>query len=127
MENVMLASDESLAREVHEFFSEFTATAPSKITANSRIVEDLGIAGDDGDEMMKQFAERFNVNISGFTKWDQFGSEGGPDPVSFIHAAIDLFRKGKRKSSSILPLTVMEFTIAAKLKRWPNSQELIVR
>jgi hypothetical protein len=127
MENVTLASEGTLAREVHEFFSEFTAITPSKITAMSRIVEDLGIVGDDGDEMMNQFAERFNVNISGFTKWDQFGSEGGPDPVSLIHAVIDLLRNSKRKSSGILSLTVMEFIIAAKLTRWPNSDELLVK
>ena len=127
MENVTLASEGTLAREVHKFFSEFTAITPSKIRAVSRIVEDLGIVGDDGDEMMNQFAERFNVNISGFTKWDHFGSEGGPDPVSLIHAVIDLLRNSKRKSSGILPLTVMEFIIAAKLKRWPNSDELLVK
>lgn len=117
----MQTSDNELSGQVVKFLAEFTGRPVHRMTVASRIVEDLGVAGDDGDELMRQFAEKFNVDLSGFGKWNQFGGEGGPDPVSAILATVNFFKRkmssnGQRRS----PLIVQEFIDAARLKHWPQ-------
>jgi hypothetical protein len=38
----------------------------------------LGVSGDDGDDLIKAFAEKFSVDISEFNSAIHFGTEGFP-------------------------------------------------
>lgn len=47
-----------------------------KITPNTRIVQDLGMDGDDGVEFMIAYGKKFNVDLSGFMADKYFEGEG---------------------------------------------------
>jgi phosphoglycolate phosphatase-like HAD superfamily hydrolase len=81
--------------DVLDFISEYSGVDRDQITKATRIVEDLGIAGDDGDDFIAAFCEQFEIEPSSFAPWmRQFGSEGGPDPISLLWALYSLLRDG---------------------------------
>jgi hypothetical protein len=51
-----------------------------KLSVNTRLVQDLGMDGDDAVEFFKTFGEEFNVSLDGLhARWHQhFGPEGIP-------------------------------------------------
>ena len=48
----------------------------AEITLETRLVEDLGIDGDDGDELLQAFAHEFGVDMSNMDPLNYFGDEG---------------------------------------------------
>ena len=56
---------ETLQRVI-ELVAEQTGVSPSRITAATRIGEDLGVDGDDASDLLTEFASRFHVDLAGF-------------------------------------------------------------
>ena len=56
----------------------------SRIFAESRLAEDLGLDGDDAHEFMTAFAKRFGVNLDGFMFSRHFGAEASATPWSVV-------------------------------------------
>lgn len=54
-----------------------------EITADMELEEDLGITGDDADEFIMTFSERFNVSTKNFKSSDYFASES-EDPFQTV-------------------------------------------
>jgi len=50
--------------------------ALEEIKLSSDLLYDLGIAGDDGVELMEEFAQKFDVDLAGFNPYEFFGPEG---------------------------------------------------
>lgn len=61
---------------VINFISEFTKIKKEKIKENSCILFDLGVAGDDGEDLIIAFSREFSVDISEFDCESHFGKEG---------------------------------------------------
>jgi acyl carrier protein len=59
MENKQM--NNQLFEEVIAFVAEFTATNRKEITRETKIEEDLGVTGDDGDDLLKAVEKRFNI------------------------------------------------------------------
>jgi hypothetical protein len=61
-------------REVRSFLE--SETSEKDISLKSRIVKDLGCAGDDNWELLTKFVTKYNLKAEGFVYSDHFLSEG---------------------------------------------------
>jgi hypothetical protein len=68
--------DQSIAQQVMEFLSLQTGINATRISLHSRIESDLGTTGDDADELMEAFFNRFGVDRQGFRFDRHFNEEG---------------------------------------------------
>jgi len=79
-----------------------------EINRDTKLVVDLKITGDDADDFFIAFAEKFNVDISGFKIGDYFGNE-----EEFVSSLIkDLFRN-KEKGIKSLNIGQLEKAVIA--------------
>ena len=62
--------------EVIDFLSNFLSIKKDEIKLDSSILFDFGVTGDDGEDLIKTFSEKFSVDISEFNSELHFGSEG---------------------------------------------------
>ncbi|AHG39179.1 hypothetical protein N018_02510 [Pseudomonas syringae CC1557] len=87
---------------------EFSANAFEDLSLATDINRDLGIEGDDANELMPEFFERFSVNIENYDPYRYFVPEG-----------YDLFsfRRGKERQGKI-PIKLGMLYWAAKTKTW---------
>lgn len=60
----------------------------------------MGVAGDDGVELLLKYSKQFNVDISGFNFEDYFGSEG-LNPLDIIKLPLYLFGVRKLKTLTV--------------------------
>ena len=65
----------SLELRVIEFVAGFTGASIASVDLDTLINEDLGIDGDDGTDLLEEFAERFSVDLGACSK-TYFGPEG---------------------------------------------------
>jgi hypothetical protein len=110
--------------------------SPVSISEKSRLGEDLRIIGDDAEELLQEFAERFGVDMSCMVFDDYFPCEGTADMHLYL-ASISaksstlwalrvirllecLFWQIFAKKRAFITLTVGDLFIAAKLGRWPQ-------
>jgi len=73
-----------LLNDVKNFISEFWKVDKSKLHKETRILQDLGIDGDDAKEFIMSFANNFNIDSNGFEFDKCFGPEAGFDPFSWV-------------------------------------------
>ncbi len=108
---------------VRALVSRQSGVPEAEITPETRLVEDLGIDGDDGTELLKAFADEFRVDMAGMAPLNYFGDEGFPLPVpSLVPLAAALsprFRdRVSRASRGRRVLTVRSLVAAARAGRW---------
>jgi acyl carrier protein len=80
----MTGSDEAesaIADEVMQFVANARGMSLGRIHPDSRLLEDLGLDGDDALELMLDFFERFHVSKDGFVFNQYFGPEAGWSPL----------------------------------------------
>jgi hypothetical protein len=94
-----------------EFVSETTSIRKSKITLDSRLLEDFRIAGDDGKELIESFGREFGVDVSKFDSESYFGKESS-NPFMVIKNFIF-----PRQEASHKAITVNDLLIAIHDKR----------
>jgi len=100
-----------------------SGTPESEITLESRLVEDLGIDGDDGCELLEGFADEFGVDMSGMDSFCYFDDE---PPLSwFSHAVPVLAAIVPRFRRYVLhatrgrrAVTVRDLVASARARRW---------
>lgn len=90
---------------------EQTGVSPSRITAATRIGEDLGVDGDDASDLLAAFASRFHVDLAGFEFRRHFGPEAGWSPFSALYC---LFT-GRGRTE---PVTVGQLAESAERGVW---------
>lgn len=67
---------EELSVRIAYFVRRVWGEPRSGLTPSTRLVADLGLAGDDGSEFMAAYAKEFGVDLSGFPAPAVFGREG---------------------------------------------------
>jgi hypothetical protein len=102
-----------MEREIIEFVAAETGVAAKKITVKTSLFSDLGIAGDDGRELIENFANIFSVDITGFDSSAYFGKEGGNPLMLFV----------PNLRPKVLPLTIEDLVRSAERKVWVASSE----
>lgn len=97
---------------IQEVFG-FSNDAFETLSLATDINRELGIEGDDANELMPEFFERFSINIDKYDPYRYFVPEG----YDFFS-----FRRSKDRRGKI-PITLGMLYLAAKAKVW-NTQEL---
>ena len=103
-----------------KFVAEETNYPCNKLTPETRIGSDLGVAGDDASDLMEHFAERFDVDLKEFVFTDYFGSEGSAlfiVPAFFLMRLVPSYRK-RRREKDRHEITILHLALCAKAGHW---------
>ena len=92
--------------EVFKFIADFTGSKLFELKPESRLSADLGVDGDDGDDFITAFVDKFNLDYSGFDLARHFNDEG----VDFFGITYILRRalRYRSKTKSRIDLTVQD-------------------
>src|SRR5208282_1188164 len=104
--------DMELSESVARFVAEEIGVRRYRITAGSRLREDLGVDGDDAYDLLIAFAEKFHVRNGGFVFSDHFGPEATWNPIAFLFP--------RRR---LLPLTIHDLVNSAAVGVWRVSSK----
>lgn len=95
-----LASEEELMPETH-------------------LGDDLGIAGDDGYELLEAFCEEFEIqNMEEIEPSEYFGTEGGPNPFEIYVFLYYLVFDREKQHYSCSPLYLRDLVKSAEAGKW---------
>src|SRR5882672_3925474 len=97
-----------MEQRIIEFVAAETGVAANKINLKTSLFSDLGVAGDDGCELIKNFARTFSVDVTGVDSSLYFGKEGVNPLLLFI----------KKLRPKIFPLTVEDLVKIVERKIW---------
>lgn len=94
-----------------------------QIGPGTRLLEDLGLVGDDAALMLQRFAETFGVDLSGFVFSDHFPRDGWHGHRAFMLAALSLFLPRVRRQlferrREERTLTLGHLVAVAEAKTW---------
>ncbi len=99
--------------QVRTFVAKYNGIAEEKLKADTRLFHDLGIDGDDGDELIEAFCEAFEIqDKSNMNLAEYFGPEGC-NPFGFLYDL--LFAREKFRK---IPITLQDLAKSAQAKRW---------
>ena len=106
----------TVADDVTNFIAREAGVPSSSVTRNTRLWHDLRIGGDDVDEVLSRFSNRFNVDVSGLSLAGHFPSE----PAVWCVSAWEYVAKHVRfvRPPRYADLTVDDFIRAAEAHAW---------
>jgi hypothetical protein len=110
-----------LAESVMDFVAEYTGAERIKLTPASTLFGDLGVDGDDGWQLMEEFGQKFEVDLSGFEGGRHFGPEGCFPPLmlwNWIRLALKPSGMSHEERSGLKPIRISDLIAAAREKRW---------
>jgi len=105
--------------EVVEFIAEYTGVCSSKITPSTLINDELGVDGEDGIELLREFSDKFEVDITSVNE-TYFGPEGFPLSIFIWPFLLILNKLGWEQKifNDITPLPVDRLIESAKINKW---------
>jgi hypothetical protein len=103
----------SLPARVVQFVCDFWCEPSDKLRPETRLEEDLGMTGDDAAEFLEEFAEEFQVNLTGIEFHKHFGPEGC-GPTLFWPRTL----KEALKDHGKYPVTIGHLIDIALANRW---------
>ena len=115
--------DPELYAHVRTFVAEQWLTSAEKLNPDT-LLFDLGIAGDDGYELLEAFCEKFEIqNTSEINPYEYFGGEGCCDLFQgYVDLYYLLFDREKLKEAEegdcFTPLYLRDLVKSAEAKRW---------
>ena len=104
---------EPLLSEVIAFVADFRGQRPERLSAATRLREDLGIDGFDAEDILIAYRERFGVDMTAFEYDRHFGPEAAWNPFSWLYWR--LFRPERLRFD---PVTIGHLVEAARCGRW---------
>jgi hypothetical protein len=112
----------SIDDQVKAFVAEVACRAPDEIRADATLLGDVGLDGDDANEFLAQFANRFEVDMNGFSFSEHFGPEG-IYPWQFPRFVWNLVSsiwstKDIHEVAGLKPVRIADLILAAKAKKW---------
>jgi hypothetical protein len=116
--------NDAMKRQVIRFVAIQTGADCRGLTIRTTLVGDLGVAGDDGDDLMDEFSRQFDVDMSEFDASKHFGSEGVPllhgilFPITWCRQYVRGRRTSPETAAGLLPVTIGDLISAATSRRW---------
>ncbi|MDE0681929.1 MAG: DUF1493 family protein [Candidatus Poribacteria bacterium] len=109
-----------LYARVKTFVAEFWSTSAEKLKPGTLLADDLGIAGDDGYELLEAFCEEFEIqNMCEIDASEYFGTEGCNSFGIYVMLYYWIFDKEKFDNyGSDTSLTLRDLVKSAEAKRW---------
>lgn len=98
-----------LFSELQEFVVKKGGVDYDEVNRDAKIEEDLGIYGDDAIEFLKEYGEKFSVDISQFKAADYFSPEGD----IILPALIRILTGKKKKKTKYLTIEHLQKGILA--------------
>ncbi len=111
---------EDMFKRVESFVLKFRPGSKGPLSADTRLLDDLGMDGDDAVEFMEAFSKEFDVDMSEFEFDKHFGPEGF-GPVDLFYILFSLVGRIFRKDFDLLghiSITLRDLVSAAKAKKW---------
>src|SRR5262249_53581990 len=99
----------------------FTGVKRERVAPASTLFGDLGVDGADGFELLREFGERFHVDLSDCRAERHFGPEGLPiyAPVVWLWWLVTgAFHKQPEERAGLTPIHVSDLIIAARERKW---------
>lgn len=114
---------QSLEECVIEFVADFTGFKPELIHLHTTLYGDLGVAGDDGLELIQAYGKRFQVDLAEFQSLRHFGSEGLSilAPLGLLWMVLGLSFRQKRspeEQSNLQVIRIRDLITFASAGRW---------
>ncbi|MBX9941599.1 MAG: DUF1493 family protein [Candidatus Obscuribacterales bacterium] len=116
-----MSSENSLYAQIVDFVCREIGVSKIDLKPNTRLYHDLGIDGDDAENIMASFAQEFQVDLSEYDHNLHFGPEQGfclPIWFSWLLAG----KLNKRGQFKKVPITILDLEKAAETKVWPIMQ-----
>ena len=113
--------DPELYTRVKALIAEQTWVSEEELTPDTHLAEDLGIAGDDGYELLEAFCETFEIeNMSEIEPYDYFGPEALDPFYVYVFLYYWVFNREKLNEPyySLMPLYLRDLVKSAEAKRW---------
>jgi acyl carrier protein len=110
---------------VRAFAAEQTDARAERLTPATTLFGDLGVDGDDADELFAAFATEFGVDLSGLDLSRHFGPEAWPPWALLILPLWMLWmaRPGEpHKKAGVIPITLGDLLRSAEAGRWVGPQ-----
>lgn len=104
--------------KVRQIFAEHSGVDPNRITMETDIASDLGLAGDDGDELISALDEAFEIEWHDLNVGVHFGNE-----TVFPLLPWDL--EGNCELYEPQPFKVSDVVKAADTGRWPGTKVIL--
>lgn len=102
------------------FVCEQLNVSPLPLTATTRLLQDLGVDGDDGVELIHEFSLRFGVDLAGFDPSIHFGPEAGGNPLIWIWWIVS------RRWPKCVPITLADLELSLRRRRWVSPTHAVV-
>ena len=118
-ENPPCSSRELILTEVCELIHEHTSVRKDRLSENT-ILQKLGLDGDDADELMIEYAQKFHVDMDDYDFEEYFDVEGTFGPIYDLYLL--LFKREKLKKTDI---SVAELVDAAMAGKWPRQNSTL--
>ena len=99
------------------FVAEQADLDSTKLQAETRLLHDCGLYGDDAEELIRAFATRFGVDLVGF----QFHAYFYDEPHGFSVGGLLRTLTGSMHRSPKQPLTIGTLVSVATSGRWPSA------
>ncbi|MDP3024437.1 MAG: DUF1493 family protein [candidate division Zixibacteria bacterium] len=103
-----------ILEKIKDFVAENLVVKKEKLTAGTRLLEDLGIDGDDAAEFIEVFSKKFDIDMTDFVFEKHFGQEGF-NPLMFLYRF--LFNRKKLQFTTI---TLSDLLEVVQQKKWPK-------
>jgi hypothetical protein len=120
VESIDPAYDRVLGRVI-QIVSAFTGIAADRISENSDLRRDLGIEGDDANELIERVCSEFVIDMACYDPGDFFWPEGGADP---LRGLLHLARRGLGLARAKVPLSVGALARIALRGVWPELRNM---
>ena len=95
-----------LQEEVISWLVDYLGIEGKKISPMTQINLDLGVAGEDGADLMRAFGMQFGIDVSAFPCRRYFGDEIGINPISLLRTIIRIFFRAALPE--LAPLRIMD-------------------
>lgn len=114
---------QSLEECVIEFVADFTGFKPERIQFHTTLYGDLGVAGDDGVDLVQAYGKRFQVDLAGFESVRHFGSEGlsifAPLGLLWMILRLPFWKKrSPEEGSNLRVVRICDLVAFASAGRW---------
>lgn len=114
---------QNLEESVIEFVATFTGFKAERIHLQTTLYGDLGVAGDDGLDLIQAYGKKFQVDLMEFQSEHHFGSEGVSilAPLSLLWMVLSHPFRQKRTSeeeSNVQAVRICDLITFARAGRW---------
>ena len=113
-----------LYARVKTFVAEFWSTSEEKLKPDTLLADNLGIAGDDGYELLEAFCEEFEIqNMCEVVPSEYFGTEGFNPFEIYVVFYYWIFDRKKFENYGVdTSLTLRDLVKSAEAKRWMHPE-----